>query len=374
MLSYHQKKSFNEPMNLYLQTNQNGEPIIPFHLHVQPKSGLLSGFYDQQEPELSCNGVFTKFVEMTLELQLLVVSFCDRSTLFQLMHTSHLLRIEAQKLFWSDPNVWYQANDAGILGYEYGLNNEADENAEEDSDEDSDEGYEDYYRHGLFVPDWIAPDFLHRVQRLEVLLTSWTYANTCLHYFRRDSPKEELSPSEDDEEDLKPESLEERIGRFWQSLQSFFPGVKHVVLSDDRRLPEPKTRSDIQKLVARCPPEISISVSALYKYDGYALERGLFEQHGNDRTKRTLTKSTAVWNHSKILLPPRVFRGVNDIDTYIAYRASFRIYFVYADRFLRLEAKEREHLQSRNKTMYCQECFDEAPPGDMLRPMTQPGE
>ena len=79
-----------------IQSTSLGELCIPFACHVRhPISTAPS------------NLSFPQFVRLPVELQLYVLRFCDKPTLFRLMQTSHSIRTEATKLFFSDPDAWY---------------------------------------------------------------------------------------------------------------------------------------------------------------------------------------------------------------------------------------------------------------------------
>ena len=51
--------------------------------------------------------LFPDFNRLPAELQVHVLSFCSPSTLFQAMHASSVLRVEASKLFWAKSDAYY---------------------------------------------------------------------------------------------------------------------------------------------------------------------------------------------------------------------------------------------------------------------------
>jgi hypothetical protein len=90
-------------LNWDLCTEYTGEVCIPFHLSVQ-----------QQDTSTKAKN-FPQFMQLPTELQLSVLRFCDSAVLFQLMRVSSYMRKEAQKLFWSYPDVWYRIQGNWIL-------------------------------------------------------------------------------------------------------------------------------------------------------------------------------------------------------------------------------------------------------------------
>lgn len=71
----------------------DGEERIPFHAYVQPITTQKSSF--------------SQFSQLPTEIQFRILAFCSAPALFQLMHVSSTLRIEAAKLFWTDPYTYY---------------------------------------------------------------------------------------------------------------------------------------------------------------------------------------------------------------------------------------------------------------------------
>ncbi|KAF1976121.1 hypothetical protein BU23DRAFT_552120 [Bimuria novae-zelandiae CBS 107.79] len=76
---------------------------IPFACHIRQPSSTAP-------PNVS----FHLFARLPAELQLRVLRFCDNPTLFQLMQTSDLIRTEATKPFFSDPEAWYCVEGAWL--------------------------------------------------------------------------------------------------------------------------------------------------------------------------------------------------------------------------------------------------------------------
>jgi hypothetical protein len=87
-----------EPLNWNRFATRGGEICVPFAHYVQRNIAHVTG------------AVFSPFLRLPRELQLRVIHFCDKATLFQLMHSSSVTRNEAEQLFWSDSNAWYRVN------------------------------------------------------------------------------------------------------------------------------------------------------------------------------------------------------------------------------------------------------------------------
>jgi hypothetical protein len=85
-------------MNWDLHMTIDGEGRIPFHLYIT---------YEDAPPCTSSQAaLLSRFSQLSAELQLRVLDFCSAPTLYQMMHTS-MLRIEAAKRFWSEPDTYY---------------------------------------------------------------------------------------------------------------------------------------------------------------------------------------------------------------------------------------------------------------------------
>lgn len=89
------KGLYARPLDFLLQCcYSNHHVCVPFSRHVsQPKS--------------ASSATFPQYTLLPTELQLKVLKSCETSTLFQLMHTSRFMRVEAMNLFFSDPESVY---------------------------------------------------------------------------------------------------------------------------------------------------------------------------------------------------------------------------------------------------------------------------
>jgi hypothetical protein len=87
---------WEKPLDSSVQATVEGELQMPF-----------SRFVRSTEPTRSPGVTFTPFLQLPTELQFRVIGFCDAPTLYQLMHTSRNTRLEARKLFITNPDAWY---------------------------------------------------------------------------------------------------------------------------------------------------------------------------------------------------------------------------------------------------------------------------
>jgi hypothetical protein len=80
-----------------LLTTQAWEKRVPFHTFVRHRS-----FATYTHGQVS---LFPQFKKLPTEIQLRVLALCPAHTLFKLMHVSSMLRTEASKLFWANPDI-----------------------------------------------------------------------------------------------------------------------------------------------------------------------------------------------------------------------------------------------------------------------------
>ncbi|PVI04163.1 hypothetical protein DM02DRAFT_202829 [Periconia macrospinosa] len=96
---------------VYMSIGKGGEEQIPFHAYVQPN--------DTCTVKAHHNATFWSFSRFPEEIQLHILAMCPASTLFQLMHTSSKLRIEASKQFWANPNVYFYVLEKWLMDKAY---------------------------------------------------------------------------------------------------------------------------------------------------------------------------------------------------------------------------------------------------------------
>ncbi|KAJ5807725.1 hypothetical protein N7474_008994 [Penicillium riverlandense] len=191
--------------DLKLGMDHDSLPLTPFSYFVAPEPLPFQG------PKL-----FHRFMDLPLEIHLMIFRYCDTPTLFHLMHTSSYTRYECLELFWEpEHNTWYRPEYAKEM-------------------------FDD-----KVFPIYHCPEFASRVTQVEISLN-------LLPLYQRN--RRALS------------------GRaFWDKLQELFPSVQNVVLSgnDPRHLPgeDDKEYSRFSDLVAMAPPNITPFVA--FKYGGY---------------------------------------------------------------------------------------------------------
>jgi hypothetical protein len=277
-----------------IKATWRGELRIPFACHIRHLSSTVP-------PNVS----FHQFARLPAELQLHILRFCDKPTLFQLMQTSHLIRTEATKLFFADPEAWYCVEGEWL---EMG-------------------GHPSDGLHDI--------DFLHCIQRLHVecyLLAEETWTD-------------------------------EYIRNFWRRVQCLFPQAKYVMLGDnfeDRRhqsagsstasWPPPELH---RRVCQRCPPDINVFVSILRR-DG-RLKRTLWRRvtiQEDDIETQVLDEYQTVPGPS-IIVPHKPFRGQVGTCQYLWSQGCAIMDQKKALRVLRLAAIERCHFHGRHKAFRC---------------------
>ncbi|KAJ4360978.1 uncharacterized protein N0V89_001547 [Didymosphaeria variabile] len=277
-----------------IRSTWQGELRIPFACHIHQPSSTAPP-----------NIPFHQFARLPAELQLRVLQFCDKPTLFRLMQTSHLIRTEATKLFFSDPEAWYCVEGEWL---EMG-------------------GHPSDGLHDI--------DFLPCIQRLHVEFNlmdekTWTDGN---------------------------------IRNFWGRVQCLFPQAKNVMVGDESidSPPHPVGSStaswpppELHRRVCQlCPPDINVFVSIL---------------RGDGRLKRTLWRRVTIQdddnetqeldecqNHPgpSIIVPHKPFRGQVGICQYLWSQCWAIANKEKALRVLGLAAIERHHFHGRHEAFGC---------------------
>ncbi|KAJ4292518.1 hypothetical protein N0V90_009180 [Kalmusia sp. IMI 367209] len=277
-----------------IEATWQGELRIPFACHIrQPCSTAL--------PNVS----FHQFARLPAELQLRVLRFCDKPTLFQLMQTSHPIRTEATKLFFSDPEAWYCVEGEWL---EMG-------------------GHPSDGLHDM--------DFLHYIQRLHV----------------------EFSLIEDEE------WTDENIRNFWRRVQCLFPQAKYVMIGDESpdephhpvgsstaSWPPPELHRRMWQL---CPPDINVFVSIIRR-DG-RFRRSLWRRVTFQEDDNETHELDECQNHpgASIIVPHKPFRGHVGACQYLWSQGWATTHQKRALRVLRLAAIERYHFHGRHEAFGC---------------------
>jgi hypothetical protein len=292
-----QQAPWEKPLDWDLRVNLTGEPQISFARSVQLDSPL------------SVDVSLSLFAELPFELQLLIISFCDRPTLYALMQVSSALRAEAKKLFWSYPDAWYLVEGRWLLAG----------------------GHQGETHHAL--------DFLAHVTHVEIHVAYIDWLSVSLNGFYRNATVDGVSWA-----------LEDRVQVLWQLLLARFPKVTHVIVSDskERELGELLPQEMVAML--RVPPAgVKVFASTLRK-NGIAgqVENSLWEQSGG-------SPSLITGNHMRTPInpPPKVFRGPVGAYQHV-YRQSGRLHDQRrATRYILLEARERHYFDGQCEPFGC---------------------
>lgn len=194
--------NWQRPLDFSLHSTRQGELSVPFPRHVR-----------RFDPAAS-NASFRHFAKLPVELQLRIFHFCDPATVFRLMHTSHYMRTEAKKLFFSDPEAWYHV-DAGWL-----LRG----------------GYAAHTEYNL--------EFLACVERLNVDF-GWMTERTWM----TQEGSSEWGGTEEEAVAAAFGGMDECMRDFWRAIQYRLPKLQHIILSDDKDRSE--APDDIQ-----LPPDV----------------------------------------------------------------------------------------------------------------------
>ncbi|KAF2134170.1 hypothetical protein P153DRAFT_363154 [Dothidotthia symphoricarpi CBS 119687] len=301
MLSAIHTGPWNKPLDWSLNVTQDGEPRVLFSRSVQ--SGLAS----------FPHAIFSLFGKLPTELQLDVLRFCDRPTLFQLMHVSSTMRIEARKLFWSDPDVWYHVDAPWLLAG------------------------------GFPGPAYHAMNILPYVEQIEV---EFDHMTSVLH---------DSEPSIGEAQSASSWVIEKRICDLWRTLRRRFPRVTHVVVSESHpRGAEHTPPCELKMVVQMCPLGVTVSASILQRDDvSCLLERNLWRLAGDASVAGEWEMVYPDWRRQSIILPPKEFRGLVGAYQHIDYQFQRFCSRKWAIPLLLIEARERHHFDERCEPFRC---------------------
>lgn len=250
-----------------LRANHYGETRLPFRHHVR----------SAHRDTCPRNDGFSKYLQLPVELQRHVLSFCDPASLFQLMHASYSTRQEAQKLFWADPTSRYVIDGEWLLTG----------------------GHPRHTNHNL--------DALIHMQYIEVTFHEWS-CGFFQNWRERQSYFDEIQS-------------EEKIAVFWRALHHRFPNAIDVVLDEyQSQRPGAPVPEKIVHLAMGSPEGISISVSQLRWCNDkwYSPEsRHVWRKRSND-TSPTWDLIETFWNPRRILPPTKKYSG--SVGEYMRYK------------------------------------------------------
>lgn len=305
------KNLWKEPLDFSLQCTREGELLVPFPRH-----------FLQAEPANTTSVAFARFSDLPAELQLRIIGFCDIATLFQLMHTSSCVRAEAEKLFFSGPDAWYCVDADWIL-------------------------------RGCYAGDThYATEFLPHVKQLEIQfrVMDEDFWLSNYHCFG-DRPEEKQNRTL--------QRLEERVRRFWQTVQAIFPRVHQVLLCESYlRTQSELPPSIFNKLALMCSPDMEVSFSFLKarKRRDFRAERSMWRQVKN------ITDASAVseWieiptqhQQPRVILPNKRFRGPIGAYEYSCYKADLYYQHEYITFVMLTAAVEAHHFDGRHDPFQC---------------------
>ena len=221
----------------------NWKRPLDFSLHGTFYGELFSPFssYVCQTGRADSNKSFGQYANLPTELQLRILQSCDAATLFILMHTSRDMRVEARKLFFSNPRVWYMVHADWLL-----------------------EG--GHPAHTKFDLDMLAC--------VEQLVVNFSWMHERLWMTPEGSGR--WVGTEDEAVATAHGGMDGKIRGFWETVQFRLPQLKHIILSDESTRTERRPPALWKKVGQMCPASIDVSFYLLHGDDPY-----------NGRSKRT---------------------------------------------------------------------------------------
>lgn len=283
-----------------------GETYVAFRDHVHTELA--------HQP----NRGFPQFLQLAMELQLHILSFCDSATLFQLMHASSTTRGEARKLFWSDPNTRYLIKGTWL------------------------------FSGGFSGHTLNAVDALLCMQHIQVHFGT---VHALHDNAWEDGVRQRVG-------EPTPDVSEKRIRDFWQTLQRCFPCVTNVVLSkadefDDAEALPPE---DLEAIAERCPAGIRTTISCLQGelVCNRRLRQRLWRQVRNDSTHSTQWETVDLqWTRPSVLPPPKQFLGPVGAFCRLEYHRHTYNYLRWAHQLLLMQARDAYYLQELQVPYIC---------------------
>ena len=298
---------------------------MPFAYHIR-----------QPEPTTPPSASFHQFSRLPPELQLMIIHWCDKPTLFQLMLTSRFTRTEARKAFFSDPDAWYCI--------------------------DTDWTQRDWLFEGGHPGDtcWNM-DFLAFVERLYINLGQMTVS----HWMNQ-----KWSGTEEEAVAGAFGLMNENIQTFWGIVRHVFPRLKHVIIGDGwPRMDDDKNRPVVlptamyTKVGQMCPPGINISIS-LARRERYAT-RLVKRIRWRPVVTRTDANTKLKWeeranpSEPQIYPPYKTFRGPVGRAQDLLARRHIRKQRNETQRTHHIAAIEKFHFDGRHEPFGCS--FRECP-------------
>ncbi|KAF1959626.1 hypothetical protein CC80DRAFT_590831 [Byssothecium circinans] len=260
------KLPWTKPLNWSLQMTPDGEERIPFHSYVQSNT--------VQPHSSSQTSSFPDFNQLPVELQLRILAFCSAPTLYQIMRTP-MLRTEAAKLFWADPNTYYLIEAHWLFGG----------------------GHSGYTCYDL--------SFMAYAQNVEIEYDV--------------SSDDKIGPITDDVLELDYEKARE----FWKTFQTRFPRAKRVVVNQNweslsiRQHDDEPVACCLKVLIETCPVEINVLAFVLVEVSSGGCKRTALPVANNwHRVLYQLAEdggwvkvTASGFERKTILMPPKKFHG-----------------------------------------------------------------
>lgn len=309
---------WEKPLDCSVQATYEGELQMSF-----------SSFVRSTEPTKTPAVTFTQFLQLPAELQFRVIGFCDIPTLYQLMHTSQTIRLEARKLFIANPDAWYCV-DA------------------------------DWISRGCYPGDASYDmQFFPLVEQLEVQFRRMDSEFWLLDYSvagAADQDEEELMSEEDDR---ATERLEVCLKDFWLRLHSHFPRVIRIVIqcSDFLRPPSALPPEIFKKVAVLCNQSTEVILSLLDIPDRHnrRAERRVWYRDPYNRTIGSAIewKEDKTQLHPRIMLPKKMFQGFIGTYEYYSYKREQYCAFQYTKTISLIAAVENDHFVARYSPLQC---------------------
>ncbi|KAF9699182.1 hypothetical protein EKO04_002869 [Ascochyta lentis] len=298
--------------NLYM--TQHGQSFKYFHQHIHQRRSIGS------------KGSFHRYAELPAELQLRIMQFCDAPTLFQLMLTTHNIRIEATKLFFSDPATWYRLQADFLL------------------------------QHPSAGESLYEPCFLASVKQLEIYSP---HLNS--RAWKPDLEGKTFQSSQERSEYVN-KHIKASIQAFWCTVQRLCPQVRRIMFTKDgTSFPDKNVMIDcFQRMAQLCPQGLDVffyTTEPAEEAVGRRRKRMLWRLRTSDEdTAMEITPKLE--KHSKapgvIVVPPqKPHRG--RVGEFIKAQTIWEKYYSqsFAAEFYRAAAVEQHYFQGRHEPFGC---------------------
>jgi hypothetical protein len=305
---------WRNPLNSTVYMTHYGQSFKYFHQHIHQRQ--LTG----------SKGSFHRYTGLPAELQLRVMQQCDAPTLFHLMRTKRDLRIEARKLFFSDPATWYRLQADFLL------------------------------QQPLATESMYEPCFLASVKQLEI---HSPHLNS-----RAWLPEVDDKTFVSSGERLKfvNEHIKTNIQAFWCTVQRFCPQVKRIMFTKDgTSFPDKDVMTDcFQKMAQLCPQGLDVffyTTEPAKEAVGRRRKRVLWRLKTSDEdmvTEITPKREKHFKAPGLIVVPPeKPHRG--RVGDFIKSQTIWEKYCGqrFAAEYSRAAAVEQYHFQGRKEPFGC---------------------